>query len=84
MATQPITIWDLVRNFLRALWRAIRQVFHETTGTMFFLIALWALNSSWRAWNRGAAQWTIVFGAGYALLMICLGVMAFRDSRRVR
>ena len=31
------------RRIFRALWRASRQVFHETTGTVFLLLALsWA------------------------------------------
>lgn len=84
MATQPISIFAAARNFLRVLWRAARELFHEVTGTLFFLIAVSAIQSAWRAWHRGAGQWLVGVSAGYALLMILFGVMSFRDSRRVR
>ena len=73
-----------LRHSLRVLWRAARELFHEVTGTLFFLIALSAIQSAWRAWQRGAGQWLVGMSAGYAVLMILFGVMSFRDSRRVR
>ena len=73
-----------MRNFLRVLWRAARELFHEVTGTLFFLIAVSAIQSAWRAWHRGAGQWMVGVSGGYALLMILFGVLSFRDSRRVR
>ena len=73
-----------MRHSLRVLWRAARELFHEVTGTLFFLIALSAMQSAWRAWQRGAGNWLIGVSAGYALLMILLGILSFRDSRRVR
>jgi len=73
-----------VRHSLRVLWRAVRELFHEVTGTLFFLIALSAIQSAWRAWQRGAGNWLIGVSTGYALLMILFGILSFRDSRRVR
>ena len=73
-----------VRHSLRVLWKAARELFHEVTGTLFFLIALSGIQSAWRAWQRGAGQWLVGVSAGYALLMIFFGVLSFRDSRRVR
>ena len=84
MAAQPIGIFAAVRHSLRVLWRAARELFHEVTGTLFFIIAVSAIQSAWRAWHRGAAQWLVGMSAGYAVLMILFGVMSFRDSRRVR
>ncbi|MBZ5662798.1 MAG: hypothetical protein LAO08_20550 [Acidobacteriia bacterium] len=84
MATQPMGLFATVRHSLRVLWRAARELFHEVTGTLFFLIAVSALNSAWRAWHRGAGQWLVGVSAGYAVLMILFGVLSFRDSRRVR
>jgi hypothetical protein len=72
------------RGFFRALWRATRELFHEITGTLFFLIAISAIQSGIRAWRRGSGHWLIGISAGYALLMIFFGVLSFRDSRRVR
>ena len=84
MATDPISIFDAARNFFRVLWRAARELFHEVTGTLFFLIALSAIQSSWRAWHRGVGPWFVGVSGAYALLMIFFGAMSFRDSRRVR
>jgi hypothetical protein len=81
---QPIGIFAAIRNFLRVLWRAARELFHEVTGTLFFLIALSAIQATWRAWHRGAGQWMVGMTGGYALLMIVFGILSFRDSRRVR
>ena len=73
-----------MRHSLRVLWRAARELFHEVTGTLFFLIAASAATSAWRSWHRGAAEWLVGMSAGYAVLMILFGVLSFRDSRRVR
>ena len=77
-------IFAAMRHSFRVLWRAARELFHEVTGALFFLIALSAIQSAWRAWQRGAGQWLVGISAGYALLMILFGVLSFRDSRRVR
>ena len=79
-----MSLFAAARNFLRVLWKAARELFHEVTGTLFFLIALSAIQSAWRAWHRGSEQWLVGVSAGYALLMILFGVLSFRDSRRVR
>jgi hypothetical protein len=84
VATQPIGIYAAARNFFRVLWRVTRELFHEVTGALFFVIALSAIQSAWRAWHRGASHLLLGVSAGYALLMILFGVLAFRDSRRVR
>jgi hypothetical protein len=79
-----MSIFGAARGFFRALWRAARELFHEVTGTLFFLIAVSAIQSCWRAWHRGAGYWLSGIIGGYALLMILFGVLSFRDSRRVR
>jgi hypothetical protein len=84
VATQPMGLFATVRHSLRVLWRAARELFHEVTGAVFFILALAAVQSAWRAWNRGAARWLIGMSAGYALLMVLFGFLSFRDSRRVR
>jgi hypothetical protein len=84
VAKQPLGIFAAARNFFRVLWRAARELFHEVAGTLFFLIAVSAIQSVWRAWRRGAGEWMVGVGIGYALLMILFGVLSFRDSRRVR
>jgi hypothetical protein len=84
VAAQPISLFSAVAGFFRVLWRAARQLFHETVGTLFFLIAFSSIQSAWRAWQRGAGQWLVGVSCGYAVLMILFGVLSFRDSRRVR
>ena len=84
MATQPKGLFATVRHSLRVLWRAARELFHEVTGAVFFILAVAALQASWRSWHNGAGRWLVGMTAGYALLMIFFGVLSFRDSRRVR
>jgi hypothetical protein len=84
VAAQSTSLFAAARHFLRVLWKAVRELFHEVTGALFFLIALAGIQSAWRAWQRGSGQWLIAVSAGYALLMIFFGVLSFRDSRRVR
>lgn len=77
-------LYATARNFLRLLWRAARELFHEVAGVIFFVLALAASQATWRAWHRGAAHWLVGMTAAYALLMILFGFLSFRDSRRVR
>jgi hypothetical protein len=77
-------LFATVRHSLRVLWRAARELFHEVTGAVFVILAVAALQATWRSWHRGAAHWLVGMTAGYALLMIFFGVMSFRDSRRVQ
>ena len=77
-------LFAAARHFFRVLWKAARELFHEITGTLFFLIALSGIQSAYRAWQHGSGQWLVGVSAGYALLMIFFGVLSFRDSRRVR
>ena len=77
-------LFATVRHTLRVLWRAARELFHEVTGAVFFVLALAALQASWRAWHNGARHLLVGMSVGYALLMIFFGLLSFRDSRRVR
>jgi hypothetical protein len=73
-----------IRAFLRALWRATRQTFHEVTGTMFLLFALSGATSAVRVWHRGAPFWPAWLAGAYALMMAGFGVTSFLMARRVR
>lgn len=84
MATQPMSLFAVVRHSLRVLWRAARELFHEVTGAVFFILAVAAVQAAIRAWNRGVAHWLVGVTAGYALVMVVFGLLSFRDSRRVR
>jgi hypothetical protein len=77
VATKP-------RGFFRVLWRAARQVFHETIGAVFFLLALMWANAALRYWRQRAANWEWRTSVGMALAMALFGLISFRASRRVR
>jgi hypothetical protein len=84
VATQPMGLWATMRHSFRVLWRAARELFHEVTGAVFFILAVAAIQASWRAWHNGGGRWLVGVTAGYALIMVLFGVLSFRDSRRVR
>ncbi len=71
-------------GFFRTLWRAVRQVFHESTGAIFLLLALFWSAAAVRQWMRGASPWTWLTLGGFALVMITFGVTSFLAARRVR
>jgi hypothetical protein len=71
-------------GFFRTLWRVIRQLFHETTGSAFVLLALFWTLAGIRQWRHGAATWTWVAFGSFALLLGSFGVSSFLASRRVR
>jgi len=72
------------RGFFRALWRAARQVFHETTGAVFFLLALIWTNAALRYWRQHTPNWEWRTSLGMALVMAVFGFISFRAARRVR
>jgi len=71
-------------GFFRALWRAIRQVFHETTGAVFCLLALMWANSALRVWRTGSGRWIWGSCLGFAMVMAFFAWVSFRAARRVR
>lgn len=70
-------------GFFRRLWRAARQVFHETTGAVFFLLALTWTTGALRYWKQQAHGWEWKISVGMALVMVFFGVASFRAARRV-
>ena len=72
------------RGFFRTLWRAARQVFHETIGALFFILALTWMNAALRYWRQHAANWEWGTSVGVAVVMVIFGFLSFRSARRVR
>lgn len=62
----------------------MRQMFHESTGAMFLILALFWSAAGVRQWMRGAAAWTWVALGSFALLLASFGVSSFLAARRVR
>ncbi|HVB98243.1 MAG TPA: hypothetical protein VNJ12_02775 [Candidatus Dormibacteraeota bacterium] len=69
---------------LRLLWRATREVFHETIAAFFFFFAVLGVLGALRQWQNPATRWVAGLDGGYAALMASFAAAAFRDSRRVR
>jgi len=72
------------RGFFGRLWRAARQVFHETTGAVFFILALGWSNGALRYWRQHAPNWELWTSLGMAMVMAIFGLVSFRAARRVR
>jgi uncharacterized protein YacL len=71
-----------LRGFGR-LWRAIKQLFYESMGAIFAILALCWLNSALRAWTRDVAHWLIAVTVAVALLFIFFAVTSFRRARQL-
>ena len=72
------------RGFFSRLWRAVRQVFHETIAVVFLLLALSWIASALRLWQHGAERWLLIVAGCFALLLIFFALTSYQFSRRVR
>jgi hypothetical protein len=68
----------------RRFWLALKQLFHELVGALFGVLALFWLQSAFRAWSRDAAHWLIGTAAFLAVLMAVFSFTSFRLARRVQ
>lgn len=71
-------------RFFRTFWRVLRQLFHESTGAIFLLLALFWTIAAVRQWRQGAEPWAWVALGGFALIFAGFGWSSFRAARRVR
>jgi NhaP-type Na+/H+ or K+/H+ antiporter len=69
-----------LRGFKR-LWRVTKQIFYETVGAIFAILALGWLSSAFRAWSRDVAPWLIAVTIAVALVFIFFAVSSFRRAR---
>ena len=69
-----------LRGFQR-LWRVAKQLFYETMGAIFAILALGWLNTAFRAWTRDVAHWLIAVTVAVALLFIFFAATSFRRVR---
>jgi len=69
-----------LRGF-RRLRRALKQIFYETAGAIFAILAFAWLNSAFRAWTRDVAYWLIAVAILVALLFVFFAVSSFRRAR---
>jgi hypothetical protein len=78
------TLWNSAKITLRVVWRAARQLFHEATGAVFALFALYFANVAWRLWHNRPAAWLLGFTIVYAVMMLVFAFTSFRRARRIR
>lgn len=71
-------------GFFRTLWRALRQLFHETTGAVFLLFGFSWAAAGFRQWMNKSAPWLLVVCACFAVMFVMFGITSFRSARRVR
>jgi glycerol uptake facilitator-like aquaporin len=71
-----------LRGFQR-LWRVLKQLFYETVGAVFAVLALGWFNSAFRAWTRDVAHWLIGVSVAVALLFVFFAVSSFRRARQL-
>ena len=71
-------------GLLKTLWRVARQLFHETAGALFIVLAVLGAASAWREWRRGSGEGFIGLGIGFALVMGAFAVASFRSAWRVK
>ncbi len=66
---------------LKRLWRVLKQLFYETVGAMFAILAFAWLNLAFRAWTRGGQHSMIAASIAVALLFVFFAVSSFRRAR---
>jgi hypothetical protein len=76
--------WRAGATVLRTFWKVARQLFHEATGTLFALFALYAGTASWKQIHQPGSRWLAALAAAYAAMMAFFSVSSFRNARRVR
>ena len=77
-------LWNSVKVTLRVVWRAVRQFFHEATGALFGVFAIYGFLLAWRQWKNRPVLWLVGFAVVYALMMGAFAFGAFRRARRIR
>ncbi len=75
--------WQGIKAFLRAVWLAARQLFHQVTGVFFFLLAAIGWAALVREWHRWPTHKLVVTGIFTAVFTL-FTVQAFLSARRVK
>ena len=74
-------------GWLRQVGRSLRQLWHETTGTLFVCMGLMALPAAWKEWHRyqhGGSLWRVLAVALFMTLTFGYGIASFVKVRRMR
>jgi hypothetical protein len=77
-------LWNSIKIAFRAIWRATRQLFHEATGALFAMFAVYGAIAAYREWHSRPTAWLVGFALVYAAAMLIFAFTSFRRSRRIR
>ena len=76
--------WRGGKTVLRTFWKVARQLFHEATGSLFAVFALYSGTATWKQFHQPSNEWIAGLALGYTLMMVFFSVSSFRSARRVR
>lgn len=77
-------LWNSIKVTLRAIWRAVRQFFHEAAGSLFGMFAVYGAVAAWREWHNRPSAWLLGFTLVYTIAMLIFAITSFRRSRRIK
>lgn len=78
-----VALWRGLQAFLRVLWGALAQLFHQVTGVFFFVffaIGAAALIREWGKWSSGRLLAAAIFTAVFGLFTL----QSFLKARRLQ
>jgi glycerol uptake facilitator-like aquaporin len=78
------SLWNSINIVFRTIWRATSQLFHEATGALFAMFAVYGAVAAYREWHSRPAAWLVGFTVVFAITMLIFAFTSFRRSRRIR
>jgi hypothetical protein len=74
-------------GWFQQLWKAVHQVWLESTGALFLgmgALAIPAALKEWHSYQRGGSVWRPLVVALFMLTTVCFGIGSFFRARRLR
>lgn len=76
--------WRGGTTIFRTFWKVARRLFHEATGSLFAVFAVYSGAATWKEFHQPSSEWIAGLALGYTLMMAFFSVSSFRSARRVR
>ena len=74
-------------QWLGQVWRSLRQLWLETTGSLFLCLSAMAIPSALKEWRRYAqsgSPWRFLVVVVFMTMTVSFGIFSFVRSRRMR
>ncbi len=74
-------------DWMGKVWQTLRQLFHETTGSLYICMGALAAPSAWkelRLYQHGGPLWRPLIVLLFMTLTIGFGITSFVRARRIR